>query len=341
MMTTGSLLWRGMIVGFFAALLSFGLLKSVGEPAVDRAIAFELAMDEAKAKAEHDAAVAKGENPPPIVEEPELVSRPVQGGIGLFTGSRPTIAFGGLFALAFAMLYGRMGNLSPRVTAALIALSGFIAIYAVPILKYPANPPSIGNPDTIGMRTAIYFGMILLSLASMIAAWNVRNRLVDQLGSWNATLIGAAVFLVAVVIFALAMPPLDEVPEGFPAVVLWQFRMASLGAQAIMWTVLGLGFGAWVERDFAQAKRRPAASGLSQGGARVMTARLDLLAHGASSATRAARFPDDEALEASAVGALEALSGQLRSYGSVLTSPPAPRTRRPRPLVSEPTSKRR
>ena len=64
-MTTGSLLWRGMIVGFVAALLSFGLLKVVGEPAVDRAIAFESAMDEAKAKAEHDAAVAKGETPPP------------------------------------------------------------------------------------------------------------------------------------------------------------------------------------------------------------------------------------------------------------------------------------
>ena len=255
-MTTGSLLWRGMIVGFVAAMLSFGLLKVVGEPAVDRAIAFESAMDEAKAKAEPDAAVAKGENPPPYEEEPQLVSRPVQASIGLFTGvTTYSLAFGGLFALAFAVCYGRMGNFSPRVTAALVALSGFLAVYAVPILKYPANPPSIGNPDTIGLRTAIYFGMILLSLASMIAAWNVRNRLVDQLGAWNATLVGAAVFLVAVVIFALVMPPLDEVPEGFPAVVLWQFRMASLGAQAIMWTVLGLGFGAWVEHDFARAEQ--------------------------------------------------------------------------------------
>lgn len=254
-MTTGSLLWRGMIVGFVAALLSFGLLKLVGEPAVDRAIAFESAMDEAKAKAEHDAAVARGENPGPIVEEPEPVSRAVQAGIGLFTGvTTYSIAFGGLFALAFAICYGRMGNWSPRVTAAVLALSGFLAVYAVPILKYPANPPSIGNPDTIGLRTAIYFGMILLSLGAMIAAWNVRNRLIEQHGGWNATLIGAAVYLVAVVIFAFAMPPLDEVPQGFPAVVLWQFRMASLGAQAIMWTVLGLGFGAWVQRDFAEAK---------------------------------------------------------------------------------------
>src|SRR3984957_3597344 len=293
-MTTGSLLWRGMIVGFVAALLSFGILKVVGEPAVDRAIAFESAMDEAKAKAEHDAAVAKGETPPPPEADYEIVSRPTQAGIGLFTGvTAYSIAFGGLFALAFAICYGRMGNWSPRVTSALIALSGFLAVYAVPILKYPANPPSIGNPDTIGLRTAIYFGMIVLSLASMIAAWNVRNRLVDQLGAWNATLVGAAVFLVAVVIFALVMPPLDEVPEGFPAVVLWQFRMASLGAQAILWTVLGFGFGGWVEHDFAQAKqgRLQAAYCAAGGGGARMAARLTLLAPGASEATRAPRFP--------------------------------------------------
>jgi predicted cobalt transporter CbtA len=245
-----------MIVGFVAALLSFALLKTVGEPAVDRAIAFETAMDEAKAKAEHDAAVAKGENPPPIEQEPELVSRAVQGGLGLFTGVTVyNIAFGGLFALAFAVCYRRMGEFSPRLTAALIAVSGFVALYAVPILKYPANPPSIGNPDTIGVRTAIFFGMILLSFACMIAAWSVRNRLVEQFGAWNATLIGGAVYIVAVVLIALAMPPLNEVPEGFPAVVLWQFRMASLGAQTIMWTVIGLGFGAWVERDLGQAKQ--------------------------------------------------------------------------------------
>lgn len=255
MMTTGSLLWRGMVVGFIAGLLAFGLLKTMGEPAVDKAIAFESAMDEAKAKAEHDAAVARGEHPGPIVEEPELVSRPVQAGIGLFTGTMTySIAFGGLFALAFAVCYGRIGDWSPRLTAAVVALSGFLAVYAIPILKYPANPPSIGNPDTIGLRTAIYFGMIVLSLGAMIAAWNVRNRLVDSLGAWNATLLGAAVFVVAAVIFARAMPPLDETPEGFPADVLWQFRMASLSAQAMIWTVLGLGFGAWIQRDFAETR---------------------------------------------------------------------------------------
>jgi predicted cobalt transporter CbtA len=243
-----------MIVGLVAALLSFGILKTMGEPAVEQAIAFETAMDEAKAKADHDAAAAKGATPPVVEEEPQLVSRAVQGGIGLFTGVAVyNVAFGGLFALAFAVCYRRMGDYSPRATAALIAASGFVALYLVPSLKYPASPPSVGNPDTIGLRTAIYFGMMLLSLASMFAAWNVRNRLVEQVGAWNASLIGIAVFIVAAGLFAFAMPPLNEVPENFPAVALWRFRMASLGAQATLWAVLGLGFGAWVERDLARA----------------------------------------------------------------------------------------
>jgi broad specificity phosphatase PhoE len=52
-----------------------------------------------------------------------------------------------------------------------------------------------------------------------------------------------------------------------------------------------------------------------------VTARLDLLAHGASEATRAARFPDDEALEASAAQALQALRGKVRPYAQAFTAP--------------------
>jgi broad specificity phosphatase PhoE len=52
-----------------------------------------------------------------------------------------------------------------------------------------------------------------------------------------------------------------------------------------------------------------------------MTVRLDLLAHGPSEAKRAARFPDDEALEASAAQALQALRGRVRPYAHALTAP--------------------
>jgi predicted cobalt transporter CbtA len=240
---------RGMLIGIVAGILSFAFLKIVGEPAVDRAIAFETAMDAAKDKAKADEAAAKGMSMPKEEPEPELVSRPVQGGIGLFTGVTVyNTAFGGLFALVFALAYGRMGNFSARTTAALLAFSGIVAVYIVPSLKYPANPPSVGDPETITTRTELYFAIILISLAAMIGAWMLRNRLVKPYGGWNAAIIAGAAYVVVVVIVALALPSVNEVPEGFPAVLLWQFRMASLGAQAIMWTTIGLAFGALTER---------------------------------------------------------------------------------------------
>ena len=280
-------------------------------------------MDEAKAKAEHDAAVARGENPPQVMEEPELVSRPVQGGIGLFTGVTVyNVAFGGLFALAFAICFGRMGDYSPRVTAGLLALSGFIAVYAVPILKYPANPPSIGNPDTIGLRTAIYFGMILLSFASMVAAWRCPQsprrpircveRDADRGGGLSRR--GSPLRYDD----AAAERGSGRLPRrGALAVPHGVARRAGDYVDGDRSRLRGLGRARFCAGEVRQAANRL----IRRVGELSMTARLDLLAHGASSATRAARFPDDEPLEASAIAALETLRGRLRPYRRVLAAP--------------------
>jgi predicted cobalt transporter CbtA len=248
----GTLLLRGMLIGIVAGLLCFGFLKIIGEPQVDRAIAFETQLDEAKARAAAQALIAKGLPAPKEEAEPELVTRRVQAGIGLFTGVLVyNVAFGGLFALAFGLAYGRMGDFDPRTTAVLLAAFGFVAVYIVPNLKYPANPPSVGDPATIRMRTALYFSMIAISLAAMIAAGMLRLRLLAGHGPWNAFLIAAGAYLIVVVVVGLALPSVNEVPAEFPAVVLWRFRIASAGAQLIMWTTIGLLFGVLAERVLA------------------------------------------------------------------------------------------
>jgi hypothetical protein len=240
-----TLLVRGMLVGIIAGLLSFGFLKVYGEPQVDRAIAFETQMDEAKAAAEKAKGMAVSDE-----EQVELVSRPVQAGLGLFIAVMVySTAFGGLFGLAFAFAYGRMpGALTPQGVSVLLAATGFIAIYLVPNLKYPANPPSVGDPETIGMRTALYFIMIAISLAAMVGAATLKRWFVPRYGGWNATLIVAACYVVVVALAALLLPAVNEVPAEFPAVVLWKFRIASLGAQFIMWVTFGLLFGGLTQR---------------------------------------------------------------------------------------------
>jgi Probable cobalt transporter subunit (CbtA) len=235
---------RGMLTGLVAGLLSFGFLKVYGEPQVDRAIAFETQMDRAKA-AEESKGAHQGMHMSDE-DEPELVSRPVQAGLGLFTAVIVySTAFGGLFGLAFAFAYGRIpGALTPQAVSALLAATGFVAIYLVPNLKYPANPPSVGDPETIGIRTALYFVMIAISIAAMIGSASLKRLFVGRFGPWNANLMVAACYIAIVAVAGLLLPAVNEVPDEFPAVVLWKFRIASLGAQFIMWATLGLLFGA-------------------------------------------------------------------------------------------------
>jgi hypothetical protein len=239
-----SLLVRGMLVGIVAGLLSFAFLKIYGEPQVNISIAFEEQMEAAKAAAAGASSAEEG---------PELVSRKVQAGLGLFTAVMVySVAFGGLFGLAYAFAYRRIpGAVTPQGVSSLLAAMGFVAIYLVPNLKYAANPPSVGDPNTIGMRTALYFIMIAISIAAMIGALSLKRLLVRRLGDWNSTLAVAAYYVAIMAIAGLLLPDVNEVPTEFPAVVLWKFRVASIGAQFILWATLGVLFGAWTQRAAA------------------------------------------------------------------------------------------
>ena len=222
------LLLRGVLAGLLAGMLAAAFASVAGEPSIERAIAFESAAD-----------AAAGQTP-----ATEIVSRSVQRGAGLFTASLVYgAALGGLFSLAFALAYGRVGEFDPRTLSALLAAAGFVALVLVPELKYPANPPAIGEAATIGARTALYFALLAISFLAMILAAMPALPLAARFGAWNGTLIAAAVFVVVAGIASLAMPPVDEVPAGFPANVLWNFRLASIGARAVLWGSLGLGFG--------------------------------------------------------------------------------------------------
>lgn len=246
----GALLIRGMIAGILAGLLAFGFAWVFGEPQVDLAIGFEAHMHQAVEGA----------------TEPELVSRAVQSGIGLLTGV--TIygaALGGIFALVFAFAHGRIGQLSPRATAALLAAGGFVTLVVVPQIKYPANPPSIGDSATIGARTALYFTMIGLSVICAVAALSTGRQLARRLGAWNSAIVAGAAYVAVIAVAMLILPPVNEVPADFSATTLWNFRLASLGIVAILWTALGFTFGVLAEKQFigrrpSRAARRVARS---------------------------------------------------------------------------------
>jgi hypothetical protein len=252
-----SLLIRGMLAGLLAGVLGFAFARQFGEPSVNTATAFESYVEY---DLHHEA------------PEEELVSRPLQSSAGLGTGTLLYgVALGGMVALVFAAAYGRLGVLAARGTAALLGGLGFTAVYLVPFLKYPANPPSIGDPDTIQYRTAVYLVLILISIVAMVGAVMLQRRLVDRFDGWNATLIAAGAYIVVIGVCYLVFPGINEVPQQtlpsvadavtdtdvtFPPTVLWAFRISSLGLQVVMWTTIGLVFGALAHRQLEPGLQR-------------------------------------------------------------------------------------
>jgi hypothetical protein len=227
--TVRTLLVRGMLAGLAAGVLAFVFAYFVGEGSVDAAIAFEESSSH-----EH------GE---------ELVSRSLQSTAGLATGVLVFgVAIGGIAALAFCFALGRIGRFGARATAALTALAGFFLVYLVPILKYPASPPAVGDPETIDKRTALFVLMIALSVLLGTAAVLLGRRLAPAWGNWNASIAAGVAFVAAAGVAMAVLPQGDNIPEGFPAADLWEFRLASIGIQAVLWSAFGLLFGYLAER---------------------------------------------------------------------------------------------
>lgn len=238
------LLLRGMFVGLIAGFLGVLFAHTFGEPQVNKAIVFE---------SQQTAAAASDAGEP----TPLLVSRDVQTTVGLGVGGVVYgIAFGGIFAIAFAIANGRLSRLGVRTTAGLLGIAGLIAIYVVPSIKYPANPPSIGQPDTIGKRTALYFTLILGSVLLAVAATLLGRQLAPRLGNWNAATMAVVGYVTVAYGFALLMPGINEVPNAFSATLLWRFRIAALGTQAVLWSTMSLLFGFLTERSLTASRRK-------------------------------------------------------------------------------------
>ena len=243
------LIARGLLAGAVGAVLAFVFARMFAEPVIGRAIAFE----DGRTEAAHAQGVHE--------HGAELFTRGVQGNAGLGFGVLIFgLAMGALFAVAFCVAYSRVRNAGPRALSICLAVGAFIAVYLVPFVKYPPNPPAVGQSDTIGARTGWYLVMALASVVLAMAAVWLAGRLAGRLGAWNAGLAAAGGYVVLAAVVMLVLPAVHETPEpmrdasgaivypGFPADVLYDFRLVSLGTQLVLWVTIGLVFSALVGR---------------------------------------------------------------------------------------------
>jgi predicted cobalt transporter CbtA len=268
------LVLRGLLAGLAGGLVAFVFARIFTEPLIQTAIDYESGRDAAQQALDRAVGLPAGE------AETEVFSRAVQAGVGIGVG---TVLFGAAMGLAFAFVYtfclGRVGRVRPRTLSLLVAGAGFVGLYLVPFLKYPANPPAIGHGDTLWDRANLYLVMVGCSVAIGVGAVVLGQRLQRRLGTWNATLLALGGYVVAIGVVMALLPqsgefsadvtayghhatetplPLTDskgtiVFPGFPADTLAGFRLYSLAAQALLWATIGLVFAPLAERLLAPA----------------------------------------------------------------------------------------
>ncbi|WP_009477501.1 CbtA family protein [Rhodococcus sp. JVH1] len=252
------LLIRGLLAGLIAGILAGGVAFVLGESHIDAAIAIEESNSAAEAEVHsHDATQAAEPAGHSHDEEEALVSRDGQR-FGLFLAtSLAGLALGAIFAVV-ANYARRVTTLSGPLLGLTLATLGWLAIEAVPFFKYPANPPAVGDPETITQRTWLWLAAVVLGLLAVVASVFAAKAVAAQ--EFLSLRIAAPVlaFLVVVTIGYLVLPTVDEVGDDFPAVLLWQFRLSSLATQATLWLVLGLAFAFLTERATRATAPAPA-----------------------------------------------------------------------------------
>lgn len=235
MTTYKSLALRGIAAGGIAGAASALVQLLVTEIPIRAA----LAVEEARAPAGETTGHSHGEE--------ELVSRGAQIVGGMLAVVITGIAVGLVFATAYALSKRWFVDRTPFSRSLALGVAVFGAVALLPWVKYPANPPAVGDPETVNYRTALYLGVLVAGLAIVWGASRLAERLHGQSQPVRVTaVLLAVVAAVAVVLVAFPAPP-DTIPADMPVNVLWQFRLSSLAQLATLYVGIGVVFGLLID----------------------------------------------------------------------------------------------
>lgn len=233
---------RALVAGLVAGLVLSVYLLVVVEPVVDDAIALEEALraDGPRGEAGHD--------------QPARFDRDEQVLGGMASTTIYGLLAGAIFGVVYASVRHRLPARSEFTRVVTLAAISFGAVALVPALKYPANPPAVGNPDTVDERAVLYLVLLAVSVAVAVALVHLSGRLRGA-GLDPATRV-VAVTVAAVAAYLLVLLVLPGTPDAIdpavPADLIWRFRIRSLGGLALLWATTGLGLGWALDRAGAR-----------------------------------------------------------------------------------------
>ncbi len=213
------LLKQGVLAGAAGGAALALVLRLIGEGPIGRAVALEGAGGD------------------------EMFSRGTQQLGGLAAAVLYGAALGAVFTVAYAAVRHRLRTADDWRATVTLAAAGFAAVFLLPFLKYPANPPAVGDPDTIGQRTALYLVAVAWSLVATWAGWRAWRALIARHWPVAKAVPATLAIWVGLAAVGLVLLPSNPDPVNAPATLIWQFRLATLAGAATFWSTMGMVFG--------------------------------------------------------------------------------------------------
>lgn len=218
-------LLSGALSGSFLGIVNQGLI----EPYISAAIEIE-----------NQAAAAEGE----LIDPAELAEyRMWQRGGSIAAGAVLGMSLGALFGVIFAYGRPRLPGSTNLKKALVLAGIMWLVLYLVPAIKYPANPPAVGDPETIYLRQGLYLTIVAISGFAALGIGVIYNKIPERSRRLIAPAAYAAVVITA--LFALPANP-DEITA--PMDLVNSFRIASGVTMSMFWIMLGAIFGVFWDK---------------------------------------------------------------------------------------------
>lgn len=225
-------LLSGAIAGTILGVLNQALV----EPYIDRAISIET-----------QSAIKKGEVIYPVeLQKYRLWQKAGEIAAGAILGTSLGALFGIVFAYSRSSLLLLHSNSNVKKALVLAGIMWFV-LFLIPALKYPANPPAVGDPDTIYYRESLYIGLVAISGFSALGLALLYRMLGDRINNKNRIILVSVIYAAIIVGAFLVLPPNPDKITA-PADLVQGFRIASAFTMATFWGLLGVTLGAFWDR---------------------------------------------------------------------------------------------
>ncbi len=244
---------RGAIAGAAGGALAGAFGYGLAGPVMDRAVRLETARAEAEDAAQQAAGLT-------VEHHAEVFSRGTQH-LGLLVAS---LLAGVAIGVLFAVLYYVRHRSDPTPgtgrdgwrRAVTLGAAAWFAVYLVPFARYPANPPGVGDPNTIDTRTRGYLAAITIGVLGVTAALRLARDLRRRGTRPSHRQLAVTGVLLVTLLLTFALPANTD-PLEVPSGLLWQFRVLALLTSTLLWAGLAVTFGLLTQRAEEQGHPGP------------------------------------------------------------------------------------